>query len=243
MNTKIPVDKGIVNVLQEPIPAQLIKERDQGRTTLSYISGSTVIDYLNRAFGYLGWDWHVDQYWERESTPKPPSKWERENKGITEAVEQPPVVHCLGTLTVKVLDENGEEVKVSKQGFGSKSVIGGQTEQESLYKAAGTDALKKAASLFGIGAQLYRSQEEQEYFDEMTYEDPWTDEVLAMLKPEREFLSQVKKDNEWTDEDTDNFVAQWSDGAFQSFAELGPEDFKEFVAYVKEQMEAEESAS
>lgn len=243
MNKKIPVDRAIIDVLQEPIPETLIKERDQGRTKLSYISGSTVIDYLNRAFGYLGWEWHVDQFWERKSTPKPPSKWERENKNLTEAVEQPPVVHCLGTLTVKVLDENGKEVEISKQGFGSKSVIGGQTEQESLYKAAGTDALKKAASLLGIGAQLYRTQEEQEYFDEMTYEDPWTDEVLAQLKPERDFLSRVKKENAWTEEETDNFVCQWSEGAFQSFAELGPQDFKDFVTYVKREMEAEESAS
>lgn len=237
MNTKIPVDKAIIDILQEPIPATLIQEREQGRQKLSYISGSTVIDYLNRAFGYLGWDWVVIKEWLQESQPKFNPKYDKEPQ------PQAPVAHVLGMLTVYATDENGKEVVRKRNGYGSKVVVGGASEQDSIFKAAGTDALKKAASLFGIGAQLYRSQEEQDYFDEVTYEDPWTDEVLAETKADREYLHKVKEEQEWSDDALDTLVSEWSDGDIQSFADMMPNDFKEFVAYVKEQMEEAESAS
>lgn len=93
------------------------------------------------------------------------------------------MAHVRGNLTVPIVQEDGTVVMITKSGFGSKTVLGGQADQEHIFKAAATDALKKAASLFGIGAQLYRDEDEQAFFEAINYEDPWTDDLLAEFKP------------------------------------------------------------
>ena len=67
--------------------------------------------------------------------------------------------------------------------------------------AAGTDALKKAASLLGIGLQLYRKEEEQAYFESMNYENPWTDELLEKYEKEYSAISDYCDQYKLTDED------------------------------------------
>ena len=229
--TNLCVDKKIRAVIEETIPGQLIQQRKQGGTMLSYISGSTVIDYLNRAFGYV-WDWKIDKYWIQESQPKFNPKYDKEPQ------KQAPIAHVLGTLSIPLTSENGECIVVEKQGFGSKVIVGGANEQDSIFKAAATDALKKAASLFGIGAQLYRSQDEQDYFNEVTYEDPWTDDELKKHEGERAYLRDLMTKDNVTPEEIDSAVASWSDGLINSINDLLPDQFTDFVNFVKENMAA-----
>lgn len=214
-------------VISRPIPDQLIKQREGGgKKILSYISGSTVIDLLNEAFGYM-WSWQVDEQWIQQSQPKFNPKYDKE------PVPQSPVAHVRGTLTVLMVQEDGSRVELKKVGFGSKAVLGGQSDQESVFKAAATDALKKAASLFALGAQLYRDEDEQAFFDAINYEDPWTDEALARLQPERDYIKKVMEESDATAEDMAEVISDWSKGACVGIEDLTPDNMPSFVEFLK----------
>jgi hypothetical protein len=223
-------------VVVRPIPDQLIKQREGGgKKVLSYISGSTVIDLLNEAFGYL-WSWDITREWIQDSQPKFNPRYDKE------PVPQGPVAHVRGILTVLIAKEDGTYYELRKAGFGSKSVLGGQNDQESVFKAASTDALKKAASLFGIGAQLYRDEDEQAFFDAINYEDPWTDELLARLQPERDYIREVMEANEATAEDMAPLIAEWSKGECVCIQDLTPDNMPSFVKHLRKTMGEEATA-
>ena len=211
---KVSIPKEIKAVVGAPLPENLIQQRDGGGgKKLSYLSGSTVTDMLNNAFGYM-WSWKVKNQWIEQSQPffnqytKATEKVTNPANGKTGAWEdQGPVAHVLGTLTVYL--KNGPAIiTVEKDGYGSKSVLGKQNDQESIFKSAGTDALKKASSLFGIGLELYRNEDEQAYFYEINYEDPWTDEMLEKFAKEREYIKQYITDYKVSDEVFANYVLE-----------------------------------
>lgn len=145
-------------VLERRLDPRLIKERKQAGTTLSYIGGHTVIRLLNEAFEYK-WSFEIVS---EEIVPSQPKalmtgygasrKAVTNQDGTPKLEAQPPVVKVLGRLTVP-----GYGIK---EQYGSKVVIGGATEQEASFKSASTDALKKCATLFGIGLELYEDDDE-----------------------------------------------------------------------------------
>lgn len=200
----IAIDKSVEKVLKERTPAYLIKKRDGGGgKKLDYISGGVVTDMLNRAFGYA-WSWEVKREWISQAQPffnkydKNGKDTYKGNKGSWE--EQESIVHVLGTLTV-YMSTNNQIIKISKDGYGSKVILGKSADQQYEFKSAGTDALKKAASLFGIGLDLYRDENEQAYFDEISYEDPWTDEAKAKYANELDLLYNYQTNSGYNDED------------------------------------------
>lgn len=143
--------------IEAPLNQSWIKQRQQGGTTLSYIGGHTVIRLLNKAFNYQ-WSFEVISEEVKESLPKPAfDGWGKNRKAKLDAngnqvmEPQPPVAKVLGRLTVPGIG--------IKEQWGSKVLIGGATEQESAFKSASTDALKKCASLLGIGLELYGEDE------------------------------------------------------------------------------------
>lgn len=209
---KLSIPREIKSVVGAPLPDNLIQQRDGGGgKKLSYLSGSTVTDMLNNAFGYM-WSWKVKEQWIEQSQPffnqysKATEKIINPANGKTGAWEdQGPVAHVLGTLTIWL--KNGPQVvPLEKDGYGSKSILGKQNDQESIFKAAGTDALKKAASLLGIGLELYRNEDEQAYFYEINYEDPWTDEAKEAKTEQMAYMSKYIEDYQVSNEDFDNFV-------------------------------------
>ena len=231
MLTQYDVDQKVKSVIEEKIPDKLIQERKGGGQTLSYISGNFVIDLLNRAFNYA-WSWKIDEHWIQKSESK---KFRDKNTGKETITEQPPIQHVVGTLTVYFKDAEGKIFPVSKSGAGSKVVLGGSSEQDSLVKAASTDALKKAASLLGRGAQLYRDKTEQKYFEEKISEALWTPELKEQMKDDFKYLADVMTEHEMTAKQMNAFVKSWSEEKYSSVNSLPPEEFKQFVAYVKEQ--------
>jgi hypothetical protein len=125
-------------VIEAPISKELIKKRSAGfGKDLNYISGSTVIDLLNKAFNYR-WSFVIKDMTIVQSEPS--------KKGA-----QPPYMQVLGQLIVP-------ELGVVKEQYGTKIILGGATEQEGVAKAAATDALKKCATLLGIGLELYEDE-------------------------------------------------------------------------------------
>lgn len=227
----IEFPKKAKQVIIRPIPDQLIKQRPGGGgKSLSYLSGSTITDLLNEAFGYL-WSWEQLEQWIEKSQPKFNPKYDKE------PVPQGPVAHVKGRLTVHLPQEDGTVFNIVKTGYGSKAIMGTQIDQESIFKAAGTDALKKAASLFGIGLELYRDEDEQLFFDEINYEDPWTDKMLERYENEREFIKNFMEENELTMEDMEYYFEAFSEGMFNTIDFIVPDNIEAFVEFLKQQLE------
>jgi hypothetical protein len=158
--------ENVKTVVNRPIDPSLIKSRDISGKTFRYISGSTVINLLDEAFG-MKWSYEVLSKEIVIAEPKPMKRWNevtrktefvKDKNGNIVMENQPPYVEVLGRLTVP-----GWGVK---EQYGSQALIGGTSEQMSACKGAATDALKKCATMFGIGAELYEDvtlDEKEEY--------------------------------------------------------------------------------
>lgn len=161
--------------LSEKLDPSIIKIKpDKSKT--KYISGSTCIAMLNSIFNYM-WDFDIVEQWVEPGVP-----FFRENNQYFTAspehtivtaenkkgaiVEQSPTMWVKGILSVYLYDEETKStVRVSKTAFGSTAITGNQANQANNgYKGAQTDALKKAASLFGIASELYRDPQEETWF-------------------------------------------------------------------------------
>lgn len=234
----ISISKATKDILVAPIPSYLIQEREGGgKKKLSYISGSTVTDMLNSTFGYT-WSWIAKKEWIQESIPffnsyakaGPGVEMTSHNGKAGAWTDQGPVAHVLGVLTVYMKDENGLTMAIEKTGYGSKSILGKQNDQESVFKSAGTDALKKAASLFGIGLELYRNEDEQAYFNEINYDNPWTDEMTIKYAKQLESLTKVIETYNLSDEE----VADTVFDATNTVYEVLPENIDQVLAFISE---------
>jgi hypothetical protein len=132
-----------LELLAKPFSPEAVKTREApgGRKPLSYVEGHTVIHRLNDATGNC-WDFRV--------------------------------LDMSSTVTGK--DRNGNDiviftatVELTIPGLGSRQHVGVQAVRqgagEDLVKGAVTDALKKAATLFGVGLELYGADYEGDRVD------------------------------------------------------------------------------
>lgn len=214
------------DVITRPIPSFLIKQKP-GKAAASYISGNTVIDHLNEAFDYL-WSFEITSQWVQPGVDKFNPKYDKEPQ------PQGPVAHVAGRLTIQVPQADGKFLTIVKEQFGSKAVIGGQMDQEHIFKAAGTDAMKKCASLVGIGLELYRNDDEQAFFDEMNYDDPWTDEDLERLAAERGIIRTFMDDFGLDADKMRPYLEAFSDGAINDIGDIVPSNIVAFTTYLQE---------
>lgn len=120
-----------ISVIKRALPKEKIKQRPGGGgMTFDYITPATAIDLLNEAFGYSWSSRIVDKF--------------RDGDIVIVAVE------------LSVIDDCDQVSKlVSKQQYGSCQITRGLGVGEA-YKGAASDALKKAATHFGIGLELYQ---------------------------------------------------------------------------------------
>ena len=129
-------------------PQEFVKTRKgRGGKTLSYVEGGYVVARLNQVFGPLNWSWEEMR---RESSDR---KVEKSSSGEV-------TVH--GRLTII---DHIKGYKVWKEADGQHP-IHDNVPLGDAYKSANTDALKKAASLFGIAMDVYWQQ-----FDEPSGND------------------------------------------------------------------------
>ncbi len=218
--------KAAKDLISSPIPGQLIKKKP-GKAAADYISGSTVIDYLNQAFGYM-WSYETLDQWVQPGVDKFNAKYDKE------PVPQGPVAHVRGRLTIHLTDEKGNPFTIIKEQYGSKAVIGGQMDQEHIFKSAGTDALKKCASLVGIGLELYRDDNEQAFFDDISYESPWTDELLERYSEQRAAIRTFMDAYSLDAESIRPYILAFSEDAFDDLEYIVPENIDAFVTYLSE---------
>lgn len=129
-----------IQTLQQKTPDIYIKERPiRGGKKAKYIEVGYVISQLNAIFGAPNWEFEILEQ-------------ALESRGAGEKSKQE--VWVRGKLTV-MDHKNG--YRVSKTQYGQHAVhlevpIG------DAFKAAGSDALKKCATMFGIGLDIYWGQ-------------------------------------------------------------------------------------
>lgn len=217
MIQSLKISEGLQKLLSQPTDPTLIRTRSQSGTTLSYITGYAVVRKLNAAFGYC-WNWHVDSAWLENIEGAKPGQ----------------VCHVLGTLTAMVKDDDGNIIALSKQAYGSKVAVlkMGAQDNQNLYKVASTDALKKAASMFGIAADLYLTEEEQEFLS-MEEQSPWDDATINQYKTEWAYIQKFQEEYEVSDEELNGLVAEFTDGNVKSILLIKPESLKEFIEYIE----------
>lgn len=215
-----------IKLIEKRIPSNLIKTRQNGGASLKYLSGSTVIDMLNNIFDYM-WSWDVEKCWIESGYGN--------GKGGY-------VAHVLGTLTVYLQKEDGSMMEIKKTASGSKVIIGKINQQDSIYKSAGTDALKKAASLFGIGLELWRDKDEDEFFRSNRaneiFRKVWTEEKLKEYKEEWDYINNLGKEHGFNslNEMYRYFLSQTgTKSELDDFRGLTPETIGKFVEYIKKQ--------
>lgn len=155
-------------MLNRQVPNEVIETRQSAGQNLSYVTGSYVRDQLNIIFNH---DWNstiLDTFVVQTAPDK---------KGNTGHV-----VHAKVRLEIPIYREDGTiERFITKEAVGSKILVGGPTAQEHAYKAATTDALKKAAADLGIGASLYRNQAETVQNMQDKIEKNWREESRENL--------------------------------------------------------------
>lgn len=133
------MSEGTYGKLAERFPAEAHKTRKQGGQDLVYVTGEMVISRMNEALGVTGWSWRVVR------------------EGMTD-VE----AWVLGELTATI---DGQTI--TRQHYGNQDVKRGQHGVADLFKAANTDAIKKAATTIGVVLYLYDEDERREVQAEM----------------------------------------------------------------------------
>lgn len=126
--TTLPADRTpteVASLLKRPFAAHVIKQRQIDGRNIDYVSVGDVIERLNKAAPV--WSWSV----ERIEVHTLPIK----RKG---AMVPTPVVHVIGTLTIP--------------GLGSRQAVGTAPAEnnEDPAKIAESDAIKRAATMFGV---------------------------------------------------------------------------------------------
>lgn len=231
MLVTIDLQESIKTELQKKIPSYLIKQRaGGGNRNFNYISGVTCIDKLNTIFNY-NWDWKIDNCFVQQSVPNY-TKYHKNNNLPPE--EQPPVAHVIGTLTVKLRDQDsGELITIQKSAAGSKVVLGKAEDQQHIFKAASTDALKKAASLIGIATDLYRDEDEQGYYDYVSYINNLSGKEREEYDESMRFLNDVMKNNGVSKEELDSFLYDTSNGKYSDIDVVDINALKKFIEQLK----------
>lgn len=239
--------------LSEAIDPSLLKTRKSGGTELTYITQNTCIDRLNEIFGYM-WSFEIVDHWMEEGVtqikvenPKYPFtskntdmdavKVNAEGKRYIE-LPQLPSAWVLVKLTVPMVDDNGNIVYITKMATGSQAINGPQATQSiNGYKGAQSDALKKAASLFGIALELYRDATEEEYFQSIRdgyMPDTWTEEAEKQYEKQLGILHEMLEQYEWSLDDIGYYVAIATDNVYSSFRKMPPEYIDGLIRAIRE---------
>jgi len=210
--------KEFIDIVNRPIEPSIIrKDYDKNK----YISGYTVVRLLNELTNGA-WSWQIDKTWTQET---------KDAKGTHT------IYHMMGTLTLLFDDGNDGVISITKQGVAGKELRNGGKLAENIYKALETLCLRKAASYAGVGAELWLSDAENDYFDR-DYEPQWTQEAVNKYKAEWDELGKIQKACELTDEHVDELVHEWNP-TYPCLDALPPEKFPDFIKSLQDVLNAD----
>jgi len=128
--------KSIQGKLTE-IKDEWISKNARGENSLNVLTVAQILDYATE--GLTEWNFDIEEQWREEVNTF--------DKGTNQWTFDGYVYHVKGALTIEGVGRRSQ--------FGSKIAVGGTSNQNSAYKSAASDCLKKCASLFGVGKALY----------------------------------------------------------------------------------------
>jgi len=147
-----------ITALSAPLDRAKVRQREQGRSSVSYLEGWQVIAEANRIFGFDGWQRQtvalrcVNQS-ERTIGAKGTSRDQKPGWGVTY------------TARVRITVGEGSTGQLIREGCGAGHGIDTDLGQahESALKEAETDAMKRALMTFGnpFGLALYDKQQRE----------------------------------------------------------------------------------
>lgn len=162
--SRIYLPDEVAEMIAYDIPKKYAEKNYAGNL---YYEVQTVIDYLNATFTPFGWDFEILE----DKDVKTVECFKKDGKPYPQGT----FLSIKGRLTVKLIDKDFKVLATSfKEQYGSADYKNGITEQDSTFKVAASDCLKKCAMQFGIGANLKRNNDEQE--DYLGYMLPNTEE-------------------------------------------------------------------
>lgn len=162
-----------------------------------YVEGNAVIDRLNEAFSPLGWSFSC-----------------RDVESFGD-ITQSKQIAVYGEITVNfhLTDDNGNfiPVTVTKGQWGSRAVKSDDSGAAKMeygddLKSASTDALKKCATMFGIGNHLYRK--------------PFSGTVSPLIKGYASALDNLAKDKNMNRQQLLDFCSGVAHKTIESSADL-----------------------
>lgn len=115
--------------------SEWLEKNAKGQDSLGVLTVTQILDYAAEGI----WDFVVEKEWREEVN--------KFNKGQGQWQFDGYVYHVRGSLNIEGLGKRSQ--------YGSKVAIGGKDNQNSSYKSAASDCLKKCASLFGVGSSIY----------------------------------------------------------------------------------------
>ena len=144
--------------LSAPLDRAKVRQREQGRSKVSYLEGWQVIAEANRIFGFDGW--------QRETIEaRCVNQSERPIGARSTGREARPGWGVTYTARVRITVGAGPGAQVIREGSGAGHGIDTDLGQahESALKEAETDAMKRALMTFGnpFGLALYDKQQRQ----------------------------------------------------------------------------------
>jgi DNA recombination protein Rad52 len=139
--------------LSAPLDRAKVRQREQGRSKVSYLEGWQVIAEANRIFGFDGWQRETIEVRCVNQAERPIGREARPGWGVTY------------TARVRITVGEGPGAQVIREGCGAGHGIDADLGQahESALKEAETDAMKRALMTFGnpFGLALYDKQQRE----------------------------------------------------------------------------------
>ena len=212
------LSKELVKKINEPIDQTLIRKNHSGE---KYLTGYTVVRLLNEITNGA-WDFTIDEKWQEEVIVK-----NKKNLDETRLV-----YHMTITLRCLFDDGHGNVVEIKKPGTAGKVLESGSRNASNIYKSLETLCVRKAASYFGVGAELWLNEDEVNYFDEPV----WTNELIEEYKDEWSAIDKIQKDCNLNDEEINGIVGEWNN-YYSRIDMIPPEDIGNFVSFLKEQLQ------
>lgn len=220
MDNKIRLNKEQVEILSEKTP-DIFVEINEGH---KYIPTPIITQKLNDIFGYV-WSWEILGQWIEECRSFVNSRGEKQNNADSFYA----IVH--GRLSYPVLDDNGKVVIFHKDAFGCKPILGKVKVQSSSYKAAASDALKKAASLLGIGRDLKIPNKAMEHIYKGE-QDTFNPNDTLHREKSNQLIAYIKKVGP---EKAKEAIADFckTTGNYKKFGVIGPSNIDYFFSHLK----------
>ena len=210
------ISEEFVKGVNAPLDPTLIRKNYGGE---KYITGYTVVRLLNKLTNGA-WDFTIDKTWVEKCTDK---------KGEHD------IYHMDITLNCYFDDGHDGIIKLSKTGTAGKVLENGAKNASNIYKSLETLALRKAASYFGVGAELWLNEDEVDYFEQEDIEPVWTDELLKEYEETWNAIGEIQNTCELNDEEMNDLVASWNP-AYKSLDMIQPQDLVKFVDFLNAQL-------